>query len=69
METSIQLISGSFAGGFETYTINGKDIKIENTFESPFEVITREGTFEASGTVIKYAFEPHSVTALISNIY
>ncbi len=69
METSIQLISGYFTGGFKIYTINGKDIKTENTFESPFEVITREDALEASGKVIKYAFEPHSVTALISNIY
>ena len=46
-------------------TVNGPDIKAENGFGSPDTVNMRETTLEAGGQVLRYAFEPHSVTVLI----
>ena len=69
VETVIQLTAGDFKDAHEVYTINGQDIKAENTFESPHEVTTRESTLIARGRSLNYTFEPHSVTAIIGDIY
>jgi alpha-N-arabinofuranosidase len=67
-EAEIRLITGSFGGNVRVLTVNGPDIKSENSFETPDEVNTRETTISAEGQSLTYTFEPHSVTALIANI-
>ena len=68
METVLQLGTGSFKGRITAYTINGPDIKAENTFISPHKVKTMETTLTAHGHTLNYSFEPHSVTALLCDI-
>jgi alpha-N-arabinofuranosidase len=68
METEIQLASANFKGKVIAYTVNGVDIKAENTFTSPHQVTTRETTLTAGGHSLRYIFEPHSVTALACDI-
>jgi alpha-L-arabinofuranosidase len=68
METAIQLTTGKFKGRVTAYTVNGPDIKTENTFASPNGVQTKETTLTAGGNSLKYVFEPHSVTALVCDI-
>jgi alpha-N-arabinofuranosidase len=68
METTIQLTTGSFTGQVKAFTVNGPDIKAENTFDTPNEVGTRENTLAAEGQSLNYTFEPHSVTALVCAI-
>jgi alpha-L-arabinofuranosidase len=65
METTIQLTSGEFSGHVTAYTINGPDIKAENTFTSPNAVQTKETALKAHGHSLNFTFEPHSVTALV----
>jgi alpha-N-arabinofuranosidase len=69
METILQLTQGNFHGEVTVYTVNGPDIKAENTFASPDKVTTREITISARGHTLNYAFEPHSVTALLCKIH
>lgn len=64
-ETTIQLTTGRFTGQVKVFTVNGPDIKAENTFDTPNEVGTRENIFTAEGQSLTYVFEPHSVTALV----
>ena len=68
METVLKLAVGSFKGRIIAYTINGPDIKAENTFTSPHKVKTKETTITAHGHTLNYSFEPHSVTALLCDI-
>jgi alpha-N-arabinofuranosidase len=68
METSLQLTAGEFKGKVTAYTINGSDIKAENTFATPEKVVTRQTSLEARGHDLTYAFEPHSVTALVCEV-
>jgi alpha-L-arabinofuranosidase len=68
METTVQLVTGKFKGHVIVYTVNGPDIKTENTFESPVGVQTRETALAANGSTLKCIFEPHSVNALVCDI-
>jgi alpha-N-arabinofuranosidase len=68
METELQLVNADFKNQVDVYTINGPDIKAENTFESLASVQTRETKVQARGQTLEYAFEPHSVTALVCGI-
>jgi alpha-L-arabinofuranosidase len=68
METSLQLTSGVFKGRITASTINGPDIKAENTFTSPHEVKAKETAITGHGQTLNYSFEPHSVTALLCDI-
>ncbi len=68
MEAVLQLAAGSFKGRIIAYTINGPDIKAENTFASPRKVKTRETALTSRGHTLNYSFEPHSVTALLCDI-
>ena len=68
METVLQLAAGNFKGSITAYTVNGTDIKAENTFTSPEIIKTKEATFTAAGREMNYNFEPHSVTALVCDI-
>jgi alpha-N-arabinofuranosidase len=65
IEAGLQLTSGKFKGLVTVHTVNGKNIKSENTFNTPEEVVTRKSTATADGQTCYYTFEPHSVTALI----
>jgi alpha-N-arabinofuranosidase len=69
MESVLQLTRGDFDGGVTVYTVNGPDIKAENTFDSPDKVTVRETALNTRGHTLSYAFEPHSVTALVCNIH
>jgi alpha-N-arabinofuranosidase len=68
METTIRLTTGRFAGTVRALTVNGPDIKAENTFDTPDKVGTRENTLPTKGQSLTYVFEPHSVTALVCAI-
>jgi alpha-N-arabinofuranosidase len=68
METSIQLTSGEFGGDVKTYTVNGPDIKAENTFETPANVQTKEHRITAHRHTLNFTSEPHSVAALVCDI-
>jgi alpha-L-arabinofuranosidase len=68
METLIQLTHGEFNGLVTIHTINGKDIKTENTFESPGEVTVKKSSIMAHSQTLTCTFEPHSITALVCNI-
>lgn len=68
METEVSLADGDFGSTVATYTVNGQDIKTENTFKSPGAVFTKENQVTLKGRVFKYVFEPHSITALVCNI-
>jgi alpha-N-arabinofuranosidase len=68
METEVSLTDASFKNTAAAYTVNGPDIKAENTFESPGAVYTGENRVAVRGGVLKYMFEPHSVTALVCGI-
>jgi alpha-N-arabinofuranosidase len=65
LETTISLTSGQFAGAVRAAVVNGPDIKAENSFSNPNVVGTSESQLTASGSTFTYAFEPHSVTALV----
>jgi alpha-N-arabinofuranosidase len=67
-ETEVSLTEGSFNDTATIYTINGPDIKTENTFKLPQVVYTKENKIVARGHVLKYVFEPHSVTVLVGGI-
>jgi alpha-N-arabinofuranosidase len=68
METKIDLAAGHFTGKGMARTINGPDIKAENTFENKNQVKTREHSFDMDGRSQIYEFEPHSITALVCTI-
>jgi alpha-L-arabinofuranosidase len=68
METEVSLTDVSFGGTTTTYIVNGPDIKAENTFESPDAVFTKENQVAVGGRVLKYVFEPHSITAMVCAI-
>ncbi len=65
VETVISLTTGHFEGNIQVSLVNGPDVKAENTFDSPNQVVTRKTSFKATGKSLTYSFEPHSVTALI----
>jgi alpha-N-arabinofuranosidase len=68
METVLQLTEGVFNGQTTVYTVNGKNIKAENTFKSPETVKAGKSTLRANGRTLAYTFEPHSITALVSKV-
>jgi alpha-N-arabinofuranosidase len=68
METEISLANGCFKGAVTANVVNGPDIKAENTFKSPTTVHNEENQIGVRGRILKYAFEPHSVTALVCEI-
>jgi len=68
LEANIITQKGNFKGKACVMTVNGKDVKTENTFEKPEEVVTRETTIKVDGKAFEYSFEPHSFTALICPI-
>ena len=68
IETEVKLAEGQFAGSGQAFVINGSDVKTTNTFDAPDGVTTREDTLQASGSAATYAFEPHSVTALVFDL-
>ena len=68
MQTVLQLTRGEFKGKVIVRTVNGPDIKSENTFAAPHNVSARETSASARGRTLSYVFEPHSVTALLCEI-
>ena len=68
LETCIELNAGRFDGKTRVVTINGQDIKAENTFEKPNQVVAEERLISIVGKTMIYEFEPHSVTALVCPI-
>lgn len=68
LETSISLDSGFFAGDVQAHVINGPDIKSTNSFDQPDQVGTRTAVLTAERNTLNYAFEAHSVTALVCSI-
>jgi hypothetical protein len=55
-------------GDVKAITVNGPDIKVKNTFKSPDVVQINERELIPRGKLLRYVFEPHSVTALVCNI-
>lgn len=68
METQIQLTHGVFHGRAAAYTVNGKNIKSENTFNNPDEVSAKHSALKVDGSNMSYTFEPHSITVLVFKI-
>ena len=68
IETRIDLNAGRFTGKSRVITINGPNVKAENTFEKKDLVKSRERKFDVDGKSMTYEFEPHSVTALVYTI-
>ncbi|MBZ4677061.1 MAG: alpha-N-arabinofuranosidase [Anaerophaga sp.] len=66
--TDIISQSGDFDGKLEVYEINGPDIKAENDFGQTNVKTERKENIKASGSVVTYAFPPHSVTLLKGKI-
>jgi alpha-L-arabinofuranosidase len=64
-ETTLTLDGGQFAGAGCAWVVNGPDIKAENSFVNPDQVVTTETVLNINQpTSFTYTFEPHSVTAL-----
>jgi alpha-L-arabinofuranosidase len=68
IEATVQLTAGEFRGEAAVQTVNGKNIKAENSFDNPDEVITRKSTAPTHRRTLDFTFEPHSVTALVCKI-
>jgi alpha-N-arabinofuranosidase len=68
METTIDLAIGRFTGKAMVSTINGPDVKAENTFAKKDLVKAKEHMLAIDGQSLIYEFEPHSVTALVCPI-
>lgn len=68
LETEITMTTGQFNGAIRVAIVNGPNIKSENTFHSPDQVKTREYELRVQGQSLVYAFEAHSVTAMICRI-
>lgn len=68
METQIELTSGKFSGQAKVLTVNGPDIKSENTFTHKETVKTRKHSVAVDAKTMTYEFAPHSVTAVICKI-
>lgn len=64
----VQLSSGNFKDKINEFTINGPDIKAENTFTSPDKVKTVQTEMRPNKNGLDIVFEPHSVTALVADI-
>ena len=67
-DVTIDLQDGSFKGGGKRYLVNGSDIKMVNSFESPDNVVTKESEIGASGSSFSTTLEPHSFTALVFDL-
>jgi alpha-L-arabinofuranosidase len=67
-EVQIQLTNGKLSDKAAVFTVNGPDIKASNTFASPGQVLTRESIINAGGNTLELTLEPHSVTAVITEI-
>jgi alpha-L-arabinofuranosidase len=67
-EARITLVAGSFKNKVHVSTVNGLDIKAENTFTAPNRVGIKETGMNAKGNALDIVFEPHSVTALTMEI-
>ncbi len=68
LETRISLSDATFAGNVAASVVNGPDIKAENSFEAPNRVTVTNVAIMAKGSEFVYAFEPHSVTALVFDL-
>jgi alpha-L-arabinofuranosidase len=68
METNIQLFNTRFKGNARIYSVNGRTLKSENTFNTPSEVQTKETNMAVTKNELTVTFEPHSVTALVFDI-
>ncbi len=64
-ETQIKLVEGEFNGPVQVHTVNGPDIKTQNSFEQPGLVHTWESQIAAETKTLNITFEPHSVTVLV----
>jgi len=67
-ETAIRLAEGSLAGEVAVYTVNGSDIKVENTFDAPDRVGVSHATIAGGGSTLELSFPPHSVTVLVGKV-
>jgi alpha-N-arabinofuranosidase len=63
LAVTLELEDKKFAGAFEVATVNGPDIKAQNTFGSSPVKIENSHT-EASGARLRYELPPHSYTML-----
>jgi alpha-L-arabinofuranosidase len=67
-DACLQLSSGTFADKVNVFTVNGPDIKAENTFASPDKIKTAQTELQPKGNRLDITFEPHSVTGLVMEI-
>lgn len=67
-ETIISLSDGRFEGSAKVYTVNGDNIKADNSFDNPFQVTVRSSEFEIKDPTLQVEFEPHSITAILCTV-
>jgi alpha-N-arabinofuranosidase len=67
-EAEILMEKGNFKSIGTAIVINGPDIKVENTFDSPAAVQPEKSAVTIRGKTLRYSFQPHSVTALVCGI-
>lgn len=65
LETTLSLTEGQFGQSVQATTINGPDIKAQNSFDTPENVRSYTKSLQTKGDTFTYTFEPHSVTALV----
>lgn len=68
VETTLSISGGHVSDCVDVHIVNGRSIKSENSFDSPEEVCSRNEQHVIKGQPFVYAFEPHSVTAIICDI-
>ncbi len=67
-EIQVRLEQGRLTGNGQMCVVNGRDIKVENTFETPDNVTTSCEALAVSGSTLDLTLQPHSVTALVLGI-
>ncbi|MBN2524358.1 MAG: alpha-N-arabinofuranosidase [Bacteroidales bacterium] len=68
VQTDIISQTGSFAGEFEVYEVNGPDIKSVNDFDKTIVKTITKPRVKAKGESFNYTFPPHSFTLLKGEI-
>jgi len=68
IEAAVQLTGGRFKSKLVMSTIDGPDVKAENTFATPDRVGVKRTTLAAKGETLGFTLEPHSVNALVGEI-
>ena len=67
-DVTITMQEGTFAGSGIQYLVNGKDVKVVNSFKEPDNVVTKEAEIRAEGSSYSTSLEPHSFTTFVLDL-